>query len=276
MKNNFFLIAVLFVSFAFTFSACNKDDDNKKNNYQSAIDNALAENMFGDVFKQASDGVIAAKDSVSGNKSGRETMSSCAVITITPFDLTTFPKTITVDFGNTNCLGNDGYYRRGAVKMTTTGWYLDSGTVINVTPQNYYVNNNLVQGQKTITNMGHNTAGNLVYGIFVDGTVSNSSGIVEWTSTRQHEWIEGESTILNPWDDVYLITGTADGTNINGEDFHVVVNTPLRIQVGCRWITAGSLTLTSGNLTILVNYGNGTCDAEATVIINGATYNITM
>ncbi|HBG69601.1 MAG: hypothetical protein A2W93_13810 [Bacteroidetes bacterium GWF2_43_63] len=278
MKRSFlFLLALALCSVSF-LSSCNKDedDDQDKNNYQSAIDNATAENMFSDVFKQATDGMIAAQDSAGGSKNCMESMASCATLTITPFDLTTFPKTVTVDFGTTNCLGTDGRYRRGIVTMTTTGWYRDSATVITVTPQNYYVNDNLVQGTKTITNMGHNLAGNLVYALFVDGTVSNTTGTIEWTSTRQHEWIEGEATVLNPWDDVYMITGTASGVNIQDEEFDVVINTALRVQVGCRWITAGSLTLTSGTFTMLVNYGDGACDAAATVTINGAVYNITM
>jgi len=276
MKQSFFFLLALALSALTILSSCKKDDDDDKNKYQSAVDNATAENMFSDVFKQATDGMIAAQDSAEGSKNCMESMASCATLTISPFDLTTFPKTVTVDFGTVNCMGTDGRYRRGVVTMTTTGWYRDSGTVITVTPQNYYVNENLVQGTKTITNMGHNNAGNLVYALFVDGTVTNSDGTIEWTSTRQHEWIEGEPTVFNPWDDVYLITGTADGVNIQNEEFHVVVNTALRVQVGCRWITAGSLTLTSGNFTMLVNYGDGACDAAATVTINGAVYNITM
>ncbi|PLW92216.1 MAG: hypothetical protein C0592_11890 [Marinilabiliales bacterium] len=254
-------------------SSCKRDRGS--DNYRSAIDNATAENMFNDVFKQASDGIIAAEDSTDG-RAVNSMLSTCATITINPFDFVTFPKTITVDFGTTNCLGNDGRYRRGKVVMNTTGWYRDSGTVITVTPENYYVNDNFVQGTKTLTNNGHNTSGNLTYTLQVNGTVTTSEGIIYWNSTRQHEWIEGESTVLNPWDDVYLITGSADGTNVQGEDFDVVINTPLRVQVGCRWITAGSMTLTSGDFTISVDYGSGACDADAVVTINGNTYNIVM
>jgi len=274
MKRNTLFILALVLGVTTLFSSCKKEEDN--NNYRSALDNATAENMFSDVFKQATDGMVAAQDSAEGNKNCMATMAACATLTIIPFDLTTFPKTVTVDFGSANCLGSDGRYRRGIVTMTTTGWYRDSSTVITVTPQNYYVNDNLVQGTKTITNLGHNTNGKLVYALFVDGTVTTSDGTIEWTSTRQHEWIEGESTVFNPYDDVYLITGTAEGTNVEGEEFDVVVNTALRVQIGCRWITAGSLTLTSGNFTMIVNYGDGACDAAATVTINGEVYNINM
>jgi len=276
MKRSFFVLLALALSALSFLSSCNKDDNDNQNNYRSAIDNATAENMFNDLYKQASDAVMAAQDSAEGNKTMLQSLSSCATLTITPFDLTTFPKTVTLDFGSVNCLGTDGRYRRGVVEMTITGWYRDSGTVVTVEPQGYYVNDNLVQGVKTLTNTGRNTDGNLVYDLFVDGSVTTSDGTIQWTSTRQNEWKEGESTVFIPWDDVYMITGTADGTNIEGEEFNVVINSALRILVGCRWITSGVLTLTSGTFSMSVDYGTGACDATAVVTINGEEYNIVM
>ena len=91
------------------------------------------------------------------------------------------------------------------------------------------------------------------------------------------EWIAGESTILDPWDDVYLISGTADGTGINGNTFSVVIHNPLRVALNCKWIESGTLTLTPQNLSPRdVDYGSGACDDQATVTINGTVYNVTM
>lgn len=275
MKAKFQISLILVFSLFFIIGACNRDE--KKDNYRSAKDNSTAENMFDDVFTQVKDGVIKAQDSVSGKKSELTVLSTCASLTITPFDVTTFPKTIVVDFGTSNCLGTDGRYRRGKININTTGWYRDSSTVITVTPENYYVNENKVRGTKTITNQGHNTAGHLIFKINIsNASVTTSEGLISWESLRYREWTEGESTVLNPWDDVYQITGTADGTNVEGEQFNVTILTPLRIKVGCRWITAGALKLTSGDTEIIVDYGNGACDANAKVTVNGNTYDITM
>lgn len=275
MKAQLKISVVLFLSFLLVFVACKRDE--KKDNYRSAKDNSTAENMFDDVFAQVKDGVVKAQDSVSGKKTQMTTLSLCATITISPFDAVTFPKTIVVDFGTINCLGTDGRYRRGKININTTGWYRDSAAVITVTPENYYVNENKVQGTKTITNQGHNASGHLVYKIDVsNASVTTSEGLISWESLRYREWIEGESTTLNPWDDVYLITGSADGVNVEGEHFNVTILTPLRIKIGCRWIAAGSLKLTSDGTEIIVDYGDGSCDASATVTINGNTYNILM
>jgi len=142
-------------------------------------------------------------------------LASCATITITPFDLTTFPKIIVVNFGTTNCLCNAGRYRRGKLNLVTTGWVRNSGTVITITPQDYYVNNNKVEGQNTISNKGRNTAGHINYDIVVHGTISTFEGTTSLDCVRNHEWIEGDNTIFNPWDDVFLIRGEAWGTSIH-------------------------------------------------------------
>lgn len=276
MKTFKFIPVLLFIA-TFSLMSCNRDDEPANNNFRSAKDDATAENMFDDVLKQASDGMLLAEDSTAGNKDMYSPLAGgCATVSIAPFDLTTFPKTITIDFGSTNCLGNDGRNRRGVIQVVTTGWYRDSATSITVTPQNYFVDDNQVQGSKTITNLGHNAAGNLHYGIEVSGSVTTTEGIITWTSDRDREWIEGESTVFNPWDDVYLITGTASGTNVQGEAFTVIILAPLRIQFGCRWIEAGSLKIVSNGTEIVVDYGSGACDATATVTINGNTYTISM
>lgn len=248
-------------------AACSKDNDREKLK-RSAIDFAGGENLFNDVFSQSSNAVIKAQDSASGNKSTRATMASCATITITPFDLTTFPKTIVVDFGTTNCLCDDGRYRRGKINIVTTGWFRDSGTVITITPQDYYVNDNKVEGQKVITNNGKNSAGNWNFDIVVHGTVITSEGTFTWNCTRNHEWIEGYNTVFNPWDDVFLIRGQAEGTNINGEDYQVQVINPLRIARSCKWVTAGLLRIISGGHTLDINYGDGNCDGTIVITLD--------
>ncbi|PLW92553.1 MAG: hypothetical protein C0592_10205 [Marinilabiliales bacterium] len=256
--------------------SCTRDRDEDDFSLRSATDNATAENMFDDMFKQAADGLVYAEDSASGRSQLYPYSGGCATVTITPFDLVTFPKTITIDFGTTNCLGNDGRYRRGIIEVVTTGWYRDSGTVITITPISYFVDDNQVTGYKTVTNMGHNQAGNLNYDIEIDGTVITSEGTITHISSRNREWIEGESTVFNPWDDKYLITGDAHGTNVEGEPYTMTILTALQVQFGCRWIQAGTLQMESGGYTIMVDYGNGDCDASAVVTINGNTYNIVM
>ena len=204
--------------------------------------------------------------------------TSCAIVTV---DTLTATKTITINFGATNCLCNDGRNRRGSVILSFTGKYRDSLTLITVSPQNYFVNDNQVSGSKTITNKGHNAAHHLVYEINANMTITkaNGGGTITWSSLRQREWLTGENTLA--WsDDIYSITGTANGTTSNSNSFTSVITSPLirNMAIGCRkHFTQGILEHTpSGKAMRSIDYGNGACDDQATVTINGNTYTITL
>ncbi|MCF8298882.1 MAG: hypothetical protein K9J13_15140 [Saprospiraceae bacterium] len=274
-------IALLFIMiFTIVYFGCKKDKAD--NSTQSAKDYALAENIFSDVFKQVDDAAKSEDDSLFNSKSKSQQLSQaggCATVSISPFDTITWPKTLVVDFGVTNCLCIDNKYRRGKILANFTGRYRDSTTVITITFDNYYVNDNKVEGTKIVTNNGHNSNGNLSFSInVINAKIINSSGTILWNSTRTREWIAGESTKWpNIWDDVYLISGSANGSNINGVSFTVDITSSLRVEIGCRWIVEGKLELKSqGIATRFVDYGNGSCDNQASVTVNGNVYNITL
>lgn len=280
-KNVIKLAVILIAVIGISIAGCKKDKNEDKDQ-RAAIDNATAENAFNDVFGQVDK--AAKETSQSGAQKIMQLDSGgCATITITPFDTVTWPKTLTIDFGASNCLCIDGKYRRGKIIANLSGKYREPATVITVTPVQYYVNNNYIQGTKTITNMGPiGTYGgnhNLVYNIVVsNASVTTANGTISWNSTRTREWIEGESTHWPYWhDDVYLISGSATGIDINGNGFTVNITSPLRVALDCKWIESGTLDIIpDGRPTRTVDFGSGICDDQATVTINGVTYNFTM
>lgn len=263
------------------FSSCRKKEiEEKDNDTISAKDQSFASSTVNDMTSISDEAGKGNSTTTSSFKTAESNaiLSSCSVIT---YDTLAAAKTITVNFGTSNCLCNDGRNRRGSLIINFTGRYRDSNTVITVTPQNYFVNDNQVTGSKTITNKGHNAANHLVYEINANITIIKASGAgtITWQSTRQREWITGESTLT--WsDDVYSITGSANGTTSNGNSFSSVITSPLirNMAFGCRrHFTQGNLEHTpSGKATRYINFGNGTCDDQATVTINGNTYNITL
>jgi hypothetical protein len=191
-------------------------------------------------------------------------------------DTTIFPHELTIDFGDVNCLCNDGKYRRGQIIITFTGRYRHPGTVITHGFENYYVNDNSVDGTKVVTNMGENDNGNLYFTIEVVGVVQRvrDSSTFSWNSSRVREWIQGSDT-PNRWDDIYLVTGTAHGTRPNGLTWEREIINPLRIELACRFIVSGTVELRPQDRPVrLLDYGSGECDNIATVLINGITYTI--
>ncbi|HMC98047.1 MAG TPA: hypothetical protein VKG92_10345, partial [Flavobacteriales bacterium] len=78
-------------------------------------------------------------------------------------------------------------------------------------------------------------------------------------------------------DDVYLITGGGSGVNRNGIAYTVAITNALRVQVGCPWITQGTVVVTpASHPARTIDYGDGTCDGTFTVSVNGHTYTVTI
>ena len=257
------------------FTACRKEKDND-NDTGAAADNALAEGTYNDVHNiadQASTGSLTSFMPTGNGGEERGILSACATITN---DTTVVPHMLTINFGTTNCMCLDGRNRRGIINVSYSGKYRDSASTHTIIFTNYFVNDNEIKGSKTVTNNGHNSAGHLTYSISVTGTIikANGGGTITWASTRTREWIAGENTLT--WaDDVYLITGSASGTSAAGNAFSINITKALRKEIGCPHFVSGTVTITpSGKATRVLDYGNGSCDDNATVTINGNTYNI--
>ncbi|MBL7910998.1 MAG: hypothetical protein JNJ41_08085 [Bacteroidia bacterium] len=276
-------ILILGLSLTLTFSSCQKKQIKEEDtDTQSAAESSLATSIDNDMNNIADE--AGRNKSVSSFKTSEASaiLSSCATL---HFDtlISSNADSITVNFGNSNCLCNDGRYRRGKLLIVYTGKYRDSLTTITVTPLNYYVNDNKVSGSKTVKNLGHNAQGRLVYDISANFSIlkADNSGTIQWVGTRQREWLAGENTLL--WiDDKYSITGSASGTNANGRSFtsSITSGKPLirDMSIGCRkHFISGEIKHTpQGKPTRIIDFGNGTCDDQATVTINANTYTITL
>jgi hypothetical protein len=259
-------IIILFIAIATLAASCRKE---RRDTLGSPIstDNNTAENMFSDMFKVVND--------ISSETEGiREDLIGC--IDTILVDTLSNPKTILIDFGDDDCAGYDGRTRTGKLYITYSGRYREAGTIITITPDNYSVNGYLLQGQKTIENLGLNASGQLHYAITVSGTVTapDNSWTISYEANRVRTWIEGQNTLML-WDDVYEINGNGSGINRNGVAYTSSITYPLRAQVGCNWIVSGRITVEpEGYATRYINFGLGECDSGFTVTVNGNVYQL--
>jgi hypothetical protein len=273
-KVNLFLGLIAFISFAVITTSCKKNNELQLEDKVLSQDDAYAESTFenvSDIGNEAYD--IKTGNMLKSIEGNRLFLSDCATVTL---DTLAFPCVLTIDFGDTNCLCNDGKYRRGKIIITFTGRYFEPGTVITHGFENYFVNDKSVAGTKVVTNMGENENGNLYFTIEVQGVIEkpDGGGTFSWNSSRVREWIQGSDT-HNRWDDIYLVTGTATGTRPNGLTWEQEIMTPLRVELACRFIVSGTVEMRPQDRPVrLLDYGNGDCDNIATVTINGETYTI--
>jgi hypothetical protein len=227
------------------------------------------------LFERESDDVVGiSQQAYDGDLGQYKTRGNCATVTK---DTISFPRTITVDFGPNNCLCKDGKNRRGTILISYTGAYKAAGTIRTITYNNYFVNDNQIKGIKVVTNNGTNVAGNINYTIDTKDTIvkANAGGIVTRQSLRNREYIAGANTAQ--WiDDKYSITGNASGVRANGFNWSMTITQPLIVDHSCVYrITQGAMEIQpQGKALRTLDYGNGSCDNNATLTINNKTFNI--
>lgn len=285
MKTKRFLLNSLLAlaTTSLILTGCQKKEEDDSDT-DSSKDNAFAESMYSDAANIADE--AGQKGSVNTYKviGNDNILSACA--TVTKYAVNTADQdTVIADFGTTNCQGNDGRYRRGKILVIYTGKFKAPGSTHTIKFDNYYVNDNKIDGSKTVKNNGKNTAGNMNWNINVNGTIilASGGGSITWTSSRNREllsgWNDSDSTIT--WNSSkWSITGSASGTSAKGVSYSATITSALIKDLTCtlagkRHFTKGIVEITpSGKAARTIDFGAGACDDAATVTIKGKTFNV--
>ena len=85
---------------------------------------------------------------------------------------------------------------------------------------------------------------------------------------KQVTQVAGNSTPRNLLDDAFSITGTSHVTNSAGASRDAIIETPLHKVVVCNHIDSGTIRFQGPNHYAILDFGNGTCDAIATISID--------
>jgi hypothetical protein len=206
-----------------------------------------------------------------------DSATRCFTITVVPRQPGLFPKSVTIDFGN-GCLGRDGKYRKGKIVTIFTNRMLVPGAKVSTTFLDYYVDSFKIEG----THITENTSTSNMQGLkltVIDGKILNTNNNKwrKWNSTKNVLQIEGNGTPNFPRDDVYRITGGTRGSNSAGQYWASTIVEPLIKKFTCRWIVKGTIKLVrEGRGEALLDYGNGTCDNQAIIYVNGVAHTINL
>jgi hypothetical protein len=201
----------------------------------------------------------------------RAAIGDCAEITITPND-STYPKTITIDFGN-GCLGRDGKFRTGAIIVHLTAPLRRPGSVVTITFRNYYVNRVHLEGTKVISNLSDPPMHKWSVQV-VGGKVTFPSGRgYSYQSIKVKTQVEGMDTRIVR-DDVYEITGRSQTEFNSGLTITLNTESSLIKKVACPWISDGKLKIKINDRVLYLDYGfptNGQCDNKALLTWNNGS-----
>jgi hypothetical protein len=289
------LAGLMFAS-AVLVSSCHKKEA-ADTDTSGAADAHLSENTSSDIVSmgaQVSDNTTASLSTYRNANNNQILGLGCATIV-----RDTVAKTVTVTFNGGTCA--DGRTRSGSITYSyansTNGatHYRDPGFQLNVTSSNYVVDGNAVTIEnKTITNttpVGFNAATtNETWSITASITINKASGgSISWTCNRVKTLLNTSTVYTNAatpinWRNARVgFTGSANGSRSVGETFIVNITSQLvRDFGGCD--LGGKVPFIEGTFTYAptgkavrtFDYGDGSCDFNATVTINGVTHNITL
>lgn len=111
---------------------------------------------------------------------------------------------VTIDFGN-GVVGADGNTRKGVIALTENSSYITSAS-LEVELQNFSVNDKAVEGQMELTQVLNS------FELSID---SFSAGeMVELNANKQVTWVSGFMTFSDDSDDVFHLTGSVTGTDL--------------------------------------------------------------
>lgn len=199
-------------------------------------------------------------------------LGACANITVSPND-STYPKTITIDFGPDGCLCADGKFRRGAIVIHLTAPIRRPDAVMTITLDNFYLNRAKIEGTKVVTNLSEN--GNIKFTVqVVGGKVTHPNGRgYKYDGIKHVKQIEGGAT-RELRDDVYSLEVRSKTEFNNGLVINLNTETPLIKKRTCHWISDGTLKIKINSRILFLNYGapsNGDCDNKALLTWNNGS-----
>ena len=289
------------IIFSLVFAGCKKElsqslteQEEKEAAMEASVSETETEIAFNDVFDNvvgvngelgiAGVGIFG-KVMMNGRENRVDTIR-CFTHTITPVQPGVFPKTVTIDFG-TGCQSH-GHVRSGKIVTVYTGPLTQPGNSATTTFVDYKIDGMAVQGTHKVTNTTASTPGSNKRQFTIDVTAAKltrpNGDYIEWNSHRVNTQVEGNGTIFHQ-DDIFSITGGARGNVKKGNNIYrwnSEIIEPLIKKFTCRWISKGILRVARETLPTnspwisTLNYGQGGCDNQATLTINGVVHQITL
>ncbi len=182
-----------------------------------------------------------------------------------------YPIKITINYGTENhkilVRKIKEVWVRGKIIIVKTGPHYRPNTKRTITFDEYFFNDNSIEGTKEYENMGKNDAGNVVFAWSVEVKVTTPEN--RWRTkveNKQREKIAGADT-RSIWDDEFIITGSSSGGNSAGYTYNrtIVDDNPLLRKRVCRFPVQGTVSIVNSNRLFTLDYGDGECDALATI-----------
>ena len=182
--------------------------------------------------------------------------------------------TLIINFGEENYL-HLGHLKRGEIISIYNKFIYNSDAQISTTFNNFYINNNLIQGKMQLKNKGFNQNGFSEFSLTIDSmSMFTNNGSIDMLSGNYiKEMVSGNNTQYQYLDNIYKVTGNALGNSSNNNNFSVEISDSLNMILSC--YESSSCVVTGGTSKLIpdgyeeriINYGDNMCDCDVNAII---------
>jgi hypothetical protein len=260
-NNNIFIIAGLIIS----FMSC-KDENVihsvNQQNLQSSHDYLLFEKPLFDIEREIEHALIATG-----------TTKNLPMYISLNAD-STDQDTLIINFGEENYL-HLGHLKRGEIISIYNKFIYNSNAQITTTFNNFYINNNLIQGKMYLENNGSNQNGFPEFSLTVDSmSMYTNNGSIDISNGNYiKQLVSGYNTQYQYLDNIYKLTGNAQGNSSNNNNFSLEISDSLNMNLSC--FESSSCIITEGTSKLIpdgyeeriINYGNNSCDCDINAVI---------
>lgn len=228
------ILIITIIAITFMFAACQKDNESVdyNENVNSAKDYIMTEDIFTEIFNMT---FRTAVDTVFQDSGFMKYFGAHI------YYLKTENK-IKVKYQSWGIFCEDELYRKGYYEIFLSGYLLDSAAHAEVVFDTFFIQNNVVSGNYTITNTGLTAEGKIKFSVILqNGNVQINDSVLNISrqSDQTFVWAEGDDTPLDFTDDLFLISGESNGIASNGVEFQVSTNDALNNYISCYWISSG-------------------------------------
>ncbi len=170
-----------------------------------------------------------------------------------------------------NCVLNGTYTVNGSLVVAYD--FESESASYTVTYTDFYVNEALLNGTRTILFLGNTVENTLSY------TVTSNMNLILADGTNVSE--NGQRvfgfTIGENVEDIAITLSGSWNLNDGSDVYTISVINELQTKLGCNYVAKGLMGLDKNGLAITVDFGDGTCDAMATITYpNGSTEEVSL
>ena len=182
--------------------------------------------------------------------------------------------TLIINFGEENYL-HLGHLKRGEIISIYNKFIYNIDAQITTTFNNFYINNNLIQGKIHLENNGFNQNGFPEFSLTVDSmSMYTNNGSIDISNGNYiKQLVSGYNTQYQYLDNIYKLTGNAQGNSSNNNNFSLEISDSLNMNLSC--FESSSCIITEGTSKLIpngyeeriINYGDSSCDCDINAVI---------